>query len=193
VETQLRDYKFNFLAGQTQIVNVPGNFIGVYEATAELEISIDGGAFCKRQQGDWEEVKYLYFAVRSPAAQPGVILQAGFGRFASSRFNVVVNVVTTETIANVTGDLVDRVIGHGAQALIAAANATRRSLLIKALNSNDVSVFIRVGGSATDANHGVELGAGEALPLIDCEDAVYGFNPDAAIDFTVSVTEFNHI
>lgn len=192
METQLRDYKFNFAAGQQQLVNVPGNFIGVYEAASELEISIDGGAFCKRQQGDWEEVNYTWFAVRSPAAQPGVILQAGFGKFSCSRFSVTV-AVTHPAIANTTTDMPDVVLAHGAQTLIAAADPTRRQIVIKGLNSNDVTVFVRIGGGAADATHGVELGAGEALPLLECEDAIYGYNPDAAIDFTVSVLSLCHI
>lgn len=79
----------------------------------------------------------------------------------------------------------DIALGAAAQTLIMAANANRRSIIVKNLAANLAT--IRVGDVGAAAAEGHELAPGESIQL-DVTAAVYAWNPGAVAQ-SVSVVE----
>lgn len=190
MSSNLRDFTLIFQANQEQELSVVGNFFGILNSENYLYFSIDGGPFVKRGARDFQTTEFSSLRAKSLVAQTALVI-AGFGNFTSSSQTVAVVATATIENGNNTVALGDVVLVAGALTQIVAANANRKGVIIKALNGNDPSVFVRVGTGA-GAAAGAELGAGEAMPLIESTAAIDAFNP-SALDFTVSILEVNKL
>jgi len=188
-QKQLRDYAFNFGANDVQMLSTPGNFFAVLESVDDIYISIDNGPFVKRRAGDSQTSDYSQLIIKSLVAQ-SIVIVAGFGLFNTVSQVVTVNGTFEFTTSNQNIALDDVVIPAGGGAVIAGANVTRKTLVIKALASNGQDDLIRIGTGAT-AVKGLAIGTGESVSF-DTTAAINAFNPSAA-PFTVSVSEINLI
>lgn len=185
----LRDFNLVFLADQEQQLNVVGNFFGIKESTGDVYVSLDDGAFVKRIAGDYQTTNFSTIKVKSSIAQ-SVLLVAGTGQLTSQNLSVSVAGDVIIAPGNQNTGIEDVTIAPGATGIIAAANAVRKSLIIKALGSNSMGDTGRIAFAPT-ATKGIEISAGESV-VIDSSAAISLYNAGAD-NFTVSLMEVNSI
>lgn len=184
----LVDYAIYLLAGVEKEAKISGDFYHVLESTSNVYISLDEGPWMQRSKGLGEKRSFKRMRLKSLATQ-GVIITAGYGELIDTRDNVSVTVSATVTPSDVITPQSDVILIHGTGAqVICAANANRKSLVLKGSVLNDPAIIIRIGNSGVLATKGIELTSGEGVTL-DTQAAVYGINTHATEDFTVTIIE----
>lgn len=111
-------------------------------------------------------IKYTSATITTSADQT-IKIATGFGRVDTTATNV--------TVANATvvDTLVDVALAAAVTTLIAAADASRRAILISNLTGNVSD--IRVGDSNAGAARGSQVGVGQTITLEGTE-AIYGYS-----------------
>jgi hypothetical protein len=185
--SKLRDFALTLTAGVEQSPGIAGNFYHILEATDDVYISLDNGGYAKRMKGIGEKAEFIELRLKSLVTQ-NIRLVAGYGELIDTRDNVSVTVSATVTPSDVITPKTDVSLPAGGPAtLICAANANRKSLMIKHNNGNDPADIVRLGSSSVAATSGLEIVAGETV-TIETEAAVYGFNTGSAA-VAVSIIE----
>lgn len=172
----IRDYPLNFAGGETQELDVDGNFFRITEASGAVWISLDSGQFVKREVGQSQRTLYGQIRVKSEIAQ-SVRIAAGTGDLTDNRQEVDVTVNTGLDPGNSLVQGGDVTVLPGVSALVAAGNANRKGIIIQSSYANDPAIVARIGGATVAAGNGIELAAGVGLPEIETTAAVYCYNP----------------
>ena len=175
----LRDFTLTFAGGDQQIIKAKGNFFRILETTTPITISVDGGVFVEREQGQAQFGDFETLIIKSAAAQ-SIVLTAGIGQLVDNRTAVSVAVTTDLDPGTVINNPAEVSVAAGATSLILAANANRHRAVVQSAFANDPAIIARVGGATVNATSGLELTAGAGLPPWATTAAIYCHNPGAA-------------
>jgi hypothetical protein len=176
----MNDYTINSDGSNEQSIDVEGDFIhiqAVSVAGAAVQIRIDDGKTMTRFQGQGNRAYYSRVTVLGSVACT-IVLQLGYGYATDARSTIAVGSITAPiqpALHNIP--LAAVVVGAGAQALLAAADASRLELGVSVDSTQPNGVFI---GDNTVANEvGVFLEPGQ-VQFLSTAAAVYAWNNGAA-------------
>lgn len=178
--------KRTLVAGVDQIIPVSGNFVYLETATDEVNItiedSVEGTITLKAGQGQRIIKDFSQLSINSATNQNIILVVMS----ANSSFidNRSVG-VTTSTPAEITSYVAAAKVSLADTATqVIPAAAGRRMLLIKAQRGNVGSLWI------DDLDTGIELSAGESIPLADVTCAVTVYSQTAGADNVLQYIEF---
>jgi hypothetical protein len=189
-QSTIRDFRVVLVAGVQQVLPIAGDFIAIYTATSPFQLTVDSNAPVTRQEGDrWKyDLPYSSITLESSVNQT-VVIVCGFGYMDQNLAGVSVTAAVTYAVANNCPDVADVTILPTAAAILSGAAATKMRVQLKSPITNSGPVRINGTGVATG---GVMLYPGEGVEL-ETSATIYGYNPDAANNQTIQITELHHV
>lgn len=169
----MRDYVFALTAGQPIKRDIPGDWFHVISAADPITITFNDGDSLEREAGMGGSADYQTVSILSATTQT-VKVSLGYGEVADARATVNATVNTTVEPGNINAAVLDVSIGAGLSAVVAAADATRKAVIIS-LDPDQPEEGIRLADASVAANKGVWLGPGASIE-IPTEAAVYAHN-----------------
>ena len=176
---KIRDYSLTFVGGDTQSLQVAGNFFRVLEAANAIQVEFDDSPKVTREEGQAQIGDYTSIRITSAAPQ-SIRVSAGFGNVTDNRQTVNVAVTTNLDPAAVVNDITEVTVAAGATALVLAANVDRKRCMFQSSMNNDPTIIARLGGATVSATKGLEFVAGVSTPHFMSTAAYYVHNPGAA-------------
>lgn len=176
----MQDYTINSDGVNEQSLNVEGDYFHVQNlgvAGNSVLLRFDDGPQVKRFQGQGNRRVYKRVSVLASAAD-AVTLQLGYGYATDTRSTITAGTITAPiqpAVHNVP--LAAVTVGAAAQALLAAADASRLELGVAVDSSEPNGVWV---GDVTAANNlGLFVEPGQTI-FLSTVAAVYAFNNGAA-------------
>ncbi len=189
VKVSYRDYNLSLLAGQPREINVGGNYWQIISqsVSADLLLEFDEVDRITRRAGSGGPSQYQRVRITS-AVDQSVVISLGYtgggNPYDRSPVTIGGTINVADAVPSSNATIADAVVTAGAQAIVVAANANRRTALIKLVT--DVPLGVRIGDSATAAARGYQMDTGDTAS-IDGTAAIYVFNPNA-VSVTLAVT-----
>lgn len=181
-----REYTITLTSGGFHTLNALGDTITILSVTGDVDMKIGENPQTKCRAGITIDVPAFSQYGRidfleTGASNASVLVAVSNGNVKDNRLTVSGNIdisksSTLDTIADVT-------LGTASATLIAAADSTRREILI----TNMTGDFIRVGDSGVLATSGVRVADGASVTL-QTTAAVYGFSTPGG-DVSVTTLE----
>lgn len=171
--------------GDNLVVDVPGNFFRVLQASGSLVVAFDDdgqAAFVEPGLAIYRDKAFsrLRLTNTSAVAVGNVMVAVGFGRYDDNRLQYSGGIVI-ELGAALTSSAVS--VGTAA-VQIATALSARKSLIIQNLGASDIFV----GGAGVTTATGIKVaGSGGSLALDKQTGAVYAISASAGQDVRVMV------
>lgn len=176
----IRDFSLTFVGGDTQQLNVDGDFFRIVDGSGPVMVRFDNGPQVSRQNGDEQICRspYQSLEIYSAIAQ-NIKFVAGFDRLTGRQ---TVNVVASATVevGNSNNGVAKISVGAGATVQLLAGNPARKWALIQASAANDPSIIPVIGGPGVTIDDGVELAAGVGLPPLESQGSFWCHNPGAS-------------
>lgn len=164
-------------AGEETSIAMIGNFVAGIEATADFELGYNSGPKTSFRKGyrHRTDVPFQSVEIRNPSGSSNTItLLLGKGDFLDGRLTISSGINTTETHSSTVPLCSTAPIGAGTFGLVAAANASRRELIVS--NDSPGDLFVNTGFAA---RYGILLPSGASVS-IENTGAWYVYNPQAA-------------
>jgi len=175
----------NIAGGDNTVVNVPGNFFRILQASGALSVSFDDdgqAAFVEPGLAIYRDKPFtsLRLTNEGAAAVTGIMAAIGFGRYDDNRLQysggIVIEIGSSISSAAVS-------VGTDAIQLVAAM-AGRKSLVVQNLGASD----IYVGGTGVTTASGIKVaGSGGSLSIDKTAGAVWAISANAGQDVRVMV------
>lgn len=177
-------------AGIPQRFDFAGDYIHCLTAPiTDLKCRFDDGEQVPIYEGVGFRRYYKTVELQSATGQ-SVVMLVGFGSVFDGRATANVNVTATVAAGNTVNNGGDVNVTHSTRALLLAADTTRTYAVIANPSTNTVTV--RIGSVTVNNVTGIPLEPGESLPLATTA-AVYAYNPDGAVDVTISASSIEQI
>ncbi len=199
VQNPYREFTYTIGAGESQIVAYDHTTIRILSLTSGASLQMQFGQSGDRTSliGAGMGFEYVDGEGQPLALRNVVLYNAGgspltvtvgmaIGKVSDNRLTVTGTLATLEVKAATLDSLADVAMNNGSATLLAAADSTRRELIVTNLLANAVSG--RVGDSGVGAANGVELQAGDSITLTTTA-AVYGFVGSASKNFAVTAVK----
>lgn len=188
-QAALRLYKQTIAANGEDSYAIDGTFFAVLDATGDFQISLDHNPLTDFAAGlkvnadldkNGRRLPFKNLRIKDLSGGANLVqFIVGYGDFEDARLTLSSALDLANSANLATG--ADVTLGAALADLIAAANTTRREIII----SNDTGAEIRVGDSNIGAARGVKVAAG-AVIVLATGAAVYGYS---AAGGDVSFTE----
>lgn len=176
-----RDYVFTLAAGVPQSIRVVGDYFQIIQSAGKVGLSFDDAPALTRSQGQGGPASYSAVTLSSATAQTVTVSLGQLNGSAPPYDNSLTSFGGTVNVLNSVSDqcnpLADVAVPSAGSAVLAAASATRRSLVIKLPGT--AANAIRIGDATVGAAKGVMLEPGDAVTL-DGTAAVSAYNPGGA-------------
>lgn len=190
VKRGMRDYTLNLDGVNEQHIDTDGDFFHIQSVSvgaAVILLRFDDGPQIQRQQGEGNRVYYSRVSITASAAC-ALVVQLGYGYATDSRASIAVGTISTPITPALHNPAVAQIVAvHAAQTAIIGADPNRLGVLLGSPSTNTKSVYI---GDAAAANGvGFLLEPGCSVPIFS-QDALAAFNPDAAVDVTLTLMKF---
>lgn len=186
----LRDYKLVLSAGVAQRFSAgEATSLTLIRTSSTTPVTVrfdSGSSSAELLAGEGIDDNYLGDIEIECAASQTVTVRLSTG-YQRNQQTVTVNANATVQNANTCKAVPDVSVTATTKVLVIAANANRKTVLIKSLSSNTAGV--RLGDNATvAAGVGLQLDPGETATL-DTEAAVYAFGGASAATLTITELE----
>ena len=190
VKRGMRDYVLNLDGVNEQHIDTDGDFFHIQTVSvgaANILVRFDDGPQITRQQGEGNRVYYSRVSITASAAC-ALTIQLGYGYATDSRSSIAVGSISTPITPALHNPAVAQVVAvHNSQTPVIAGDANRLGVLIGSPSTNTKSVYIGDGAAANGVGFLLEPGC--SVPIFS-QDALTAFNPDAAVDVTLTLMKF---
>jgi len=180
-------------AGSTIKDTVQGRYLLVREASADIEIKAPGMGVIRLQEGDSYQFSDLVQDLPIEVVNPNAVavtwrLEVTNREIKQGRQEVQVNTTSIIQGANSVTNVGERTIPAGSNALIIAAAAadTSRTLRLSIKSEEAGGVYLGAAGIAGGQGGYLDVGM---VDYVDCEAALYAYNPNSE-DVVVQVLPF---
>jgi hypothetical protein len=184
----MKTFIYTILNGAEVQIQQPGVFVYLKSSAAELIVTDNVNGFdVPMSQGDNLRVKKQFTALQLKNNSGANITATVVIGDVGEDFTKSPPTSLTVAVSGAIDTLADVALAAASTTLIAAANLSRKEIIISSLITN--AQILRIGDVGAGAANGIPLPPGATI-TIDCTAAVYGFNPGAAVE-TVAVMEVN--
>lgn len=165
----MKTHKLTISAGGFVEINQPGDFFRILESAAALIVETDGGIYAEMSKGQGMNLDSPFESVRITNPSAGVLsvlVAIGTGEFIDDR--QVGSVVSEPKASAALTSFPD--VAVTVAAIVAAANAGRRAVLLAAAPGNTADV--KIGDAAVAVARGITLQPGQSM-ILDTSAAVW--------------------
>lgn len=182
-QKQVFEQSASLAIGVPQVLNIPGNFLFVWNCGAVFTMRIDERNPIQVRQGSLIQVdQFSKVEIESDSIQT-VVLKYGFGSYTELSAEITIDSdqpaleIFQETTNTVSSSSANIAAGVSASVLAADGTGTRRQSIISNPSTNGGLVYVREDN--TTAAGGVPLEIGEKL-ITNTADQLFVYNPNAA-------------
>ncbi|MGB1907240.1 MAG: hypothetical protein ACPHN3_07890 [Spongiibacter sp.] len=180
--------------GTSRKVEVQGRFLLIRAASAPIDISAPGLGVLRLEEGDSYQFSQEVVNLRLQITNPQAVSVSWEIEVSNDEIKVgkqAVSVSTTSIIqgANSVTNIGEVTITAGQNALLIAAAAANTARTLRLSIKSDEASGVYIGAAGIVSGQGGYLDIG-MVDYVDCEAALYAFNPHSTDPVTVQVLPF---